>query len=255
VPNIQRDQVSFQDFLTLPTIFCILNLTKLSLAPSPFYSCRRIDNRFNIFTGLHKNIFFILIFLICVIGQVIIVQWGGQAFQTTPLDGTHWAISIVVGLLALPIGAVIRMIPDDIFAIFFRNENTRIQYLQPEKLLSSNRTPSVYVAGGERFAWNSAYTNVTRELLHFRESKAEGHLHRRRSSNALAAAAIIPSFIATAPGAGWVASKEEEGKSQQDHIIAQDTNNSGIDLERCDSLSEEHTNGDGSQRQQDTKLQ
>ncbi|GAB5586217.1 plasma membrane calcium [Umbelopsis nana] len=218
-------------------------------------NCRRIDNRFNILSGLHKNVFFIIIFLICVIGQVIIVQWGGQAFQTTPIDGTHWAISIVVGMLSIPIGAVIRMIPDDIFGIFFRNENTRIQYLQPEKLLSSNRTPSVYVAGGERFAWNNAYTNVTRELLNFREPKAEGHLHRRRSSKALAAA-IVPSFIATAPGAGWVASKE--GESSQDHAAAQDTNNSCIDLERCDSLSEEHTNAEGShqhQQDQNSKLQ
>ncbi|CAO3686790.1 unnamed protein product [Umbelopsis ramanniana] len=200
-------------------------------------NCRRIDNRLNIFTGLHKNFFFIAIFLICVVGQVIIVQWGGQAFQTTPLDGIHWAISIVVGVLSIPIGAVIRMIPDRIFSIFIINENTRIQYLEPDKLLSSNRTPSVYVAGGERFAWNSAYTNVTREIANFREpKKSDGHLHRRRSSNALAAA-IIPSFIATAPGAGWVASKEDG--SQQDHFATQDTNNSFIDIERGERVSED----------------
>jgi hypothetical protein len=128
------------------------------------------------------------------------------------------------------------MIPDSIFSIFIRNENTRIQYLEPEKLLSSNRTPSVYVAGGERFAWNNAYTNVTRELANFREPKSDGHLHKRRSSSALAAA-IIPSFIATAPGAGWVASKEED--LQPDHFATQDTNNSDIDIERCDRTSEE----------------
>jgi Ca2+-transporting ATPase len=209
-----------------------------------FFSCRRIDNRFNVLAGLHRNFFFIAIFLICVVGQVIIVQWGGQAFQTTPLDGTHWAISIVVGLLALPIGAVIRMIPDNIFAIFFHNENTRMRYLEPDKLISSGNTPSVYVAGGERFAWNTAYTNVTRELQNFREPKGESHLHRRRSSNALAAA-IIPSFIATAPGAGWVASKEEEN-AHGEHAAAQDTSNSDIGLERCDSLNESPAPGDQS---------
>ncbi|KAG2184768.1 hypothetical protein INT43_000681 [Umbelopsis isabellina] len=207
-------------------------------------NCRRIDNRFNVLSGLHRNFFFIAIFLICVIGQVIIVQWGGQAFQTTPLDGTHWAISIVVGLLALPIGAVIRMIPDDIFSIFFHNENTRMRYLEPDKLVSSGNTPSVYVAGGERFAWNTAYTNVTRELQNFREPKGENHLHRRRSSNALAAA-IIPSFIATAPGAGWVASNEEEN-AHGEHAAAQDTSNSGIGLERCDSITESSVPADQS---------
>lgn len=210
-------------------------------------NCRRIDNRFNVLSGLHKNIFFILIFFICVIGQVIIVQWGGQAFQTTPLDGTHWAISIVVGLLAIPIGAVIRMIPDDIFAIFFHNETTRMRYLEPEKLLSSGQSPSVYVAGGERFAWNSAYTNVTRELLNFREPKGERHTHRRRSSKALAAAAIVPSFIATAPGAGWVASKDDQ--SNQEHAAVQDTSNSCIDLERCDSFAEDAPDTERSHQQ------
>ncbi|KAG1453737.1 hypothetical protein G6F56_007496 [Rhizopus delemar] len=92
-------------------------------------NCRRIDSRLNIFSNILANKFFIVIFLICGLGQVLIVQFGGPAFQVIALNGAHWAIAIVVGLLSLPIGVVIRMIPDNIFAFLFRNSETRMKYL------------------------------------------------------------------------------------------------------------------------------
>lgn len=58
-----------------------------------------------------------LIFSISVIGQIIIVQYGGSAFQTVPLDKHFWFISIVIGLMSIPIGALIRLLPDEIFTV------------------------------------------------------------------------------------------------------------------------------------------
>ncbi|CAO3673150.1 unnamed protein product [Rhizopus stolonifer] len=92
-------------------------------------NCRRIDSHLNIFSNIFANKFFIVIFLVCGLGQVLIVQFGGPAFQVIALNGAHWAIAIVVGLLSLPIGVVIRMIPDNIFAFLFRNSETRMKYL------------------------------------------------------------------------------------------------------------------------------
>lgn len=65
------------------------------------------------------------------------------------LDGIHWAIAIVVGLLSIPIGVVIRLIPDHLFGFLFRDPVTR------EKHIGGNQvtTPSVYVAGNERLQW------------------------------------------------------------------------------------------------------
>jgi Ca2+-transporting ATPase len=75
-------------------------------------NCRRIDNSFNVLEGLHKNYLFISIMLIMIGGQTLIVFVGGAAFVVTKLNGPQWGISIVLGILSLPIGALIRCIPD-----------------------------------------------------------------------------------------------------------------------------------------------
>lgn len=108
------------------------------------YSCRRIDSNINIFSNIFANKFFLAIFLICVLGQVIIVQFGGPAFQVVPLDGAHWGIALVIGFISLPIGVVIRLIPDDIFGFLFVNEATR------EKYLGSNAAEPTVYSGNKR---------------------------------------------------------------------------------------------------------
>ncbi len=73
---------------------------------------RRIDNKLNIFEGLHKNTLFIVMMLIMIVGQVIIVFFGGAAFDVARLTVIQWAISIVVGFLSIVVGILIRLIPD-----------------------------------------------------------------------------------------------------------------------------------------------
>ncbi|CEG68451.1 Putative Calcium-translocating P-type ATPase, PMCA-type [Rhizopus microsporus] len=80
-------------------------------------NCRRIDNRLNIFKGIRNNKFFILIFTISVCGQVIIVERGGAAFQTVPLGISHWLLSVCIGLCSIPIGVILRLMPDKLFSI------------------------------------------------------------------------------------------------------------------------------------------
>jgi len=78
------------------------------------HSNRRLDNRFNIFEGLTKNWFFIGISAIMCGGQVLIVMVGGEPFNIAPQGQTAamWAYAIVLGALSIPIGMIIRLIPD-----------------------------------------------------------------------------------------------------------------------------------------------
>ncbi|KAJ1947673.1 plasma membrane calcium [Kickxella alabastrina] len=78
------------------------------------FNCRVLHNEVNCFKGMQKNWFFLGIVFISVIGQVIIIQWGGVAFQTTALGGKYWAFSIIAGFLSLPVGLVLRLIPDEL---------------------------------------------------------------------------------------------------------------------------------------------
>lgn len=75
---------------------------------------RRLDNRFNIFEGVLRNWFFIGIFLIMVGGQTLIVFVGGRAFNVVRQHGDQWGVALVLGVISIPIGAVIRMVPDEL---------------------------------------------------------------------------------------------------------------------------------------------
>jgi P-type Ca2+ transporter type 2C len=77
---------------------------------------RRLDNKFNIFEGVHRNKFFLGITILMVGLQVLIVFVGGAAFQISPLNGVQWAICVVTASLCLPWAILIRLFPDEWFA-------------------------------------------------------------------------------------------------------------------------------------------
>ncbi|KAH7160996.1 hypothetical protein EDB81DRAFT_714091 [Dactylonectria macrodidyma] len=81
-------------------------------------NCRRLDNKFNIFTGVHRNWFFIFINLIMIGLQIAIIFVGGRVFDIHPdgLDGPQWAISVLIAAFSLPWGIVVRIFPDAWFA-------------------------------------------------------------------------------------------------------------------------------------------
>lgn len=80
------------------------------------FNNRRLDNKLNIFEGIHRNKFFIGISILMIGLQVLIVFVGGAAFEIKPINGVQWAICVVLGFLCLPWGILIRLFPDEWFA-------------------------------------------------------------------------------------------------------------------------------------------
>lgn len=76
------------------------------------YNNRRLDNKFNVFTGIHRNFFYIGISAVMVACQVMIMYIGGQSFSITRITGAHWGICIVVSLLCMPWAMLVRIFPD-----------------------------------------------------------------------------------------------------------------------------------------------
>jgi Ca2+-transporting ATPase len=111
---------------------------------------RRLDNRFNIFEGITHNVFFVIIFLIMIGGQTMIVFVGGAAFKVQPINGAQWGYSIVLGALSLPVGAIIRMIPDEL-----------VRRCIPA-WFKRKRTPELVVS--DDFEWNQGLLEVREEL-------------------------------------------------------------------------------------------
>lgn len=83
------------------------------------FNNRRLDNKFNIFEGAHKNVFFIAMAAIMVGGQIMIVFVGDAVFKVTRIDGVQWAVCLLVSVPCLPWGALLRCVPDEHAAAVF----------------------------------------------------------------------------------------------------------------------------------------
>ena len=83
------------------------------------FNSRRLDNKLNIFEGVHRNYFFVGINAIMIGGQIMIVFVGGAAFQITRIDGTQWAVCILCALPCLLWAVVLRCVPDRYAAVVF----------------------------------------------------------------------------------------------------------------------------------------
>ncbi|KAJ9627960.1 plasma membrane calcium [Taxawa tesnikishii (nom. ined.)] len=124
------------------------------------FNNRRLDNKFNIFEGVQRNIFFIGINAIMIGGQIMIIFVGGRAFSVTRLNGAQWGYSIILGLLSIPIGVVIRLIPDEL-----------VRRCIPE-WLRRRSTPKLVVSDEEQpFEFNQALIDIRDELAFIKRYK------------------------------------------------------------------------------------
>ncbi|XP_063245032.1 plasma membrane calcium-transporting ATPase 4-like [Bacillus rossius redtenbacheri] len=72
---------------------------------------RKVHGERNIFSGLGSNPVFYVIWIVTFIFQVIIIQFGGVAFSTVPLDLQHWMWCMFLGVGTLVWTQIIVSIP------------------------------------------------------------------------------------------------------------------------------------------------
>lgn len=118
---------------------------------------RRLDNKFNILEGAHRNWFFIGIFCIMCGGQVLIIFVGGAALSVVPLNGTQWAVSVIIGIVSIPVGVIIRLIPDELIARCIPDYFKR------------RKAPDVSVEDDDHYEWNPALLEIKEELTFLRK--------------------------------------------------------------------------------------
>ncbi|KAF9876049.1 calcium-translocating P-type ATPase [Colletotrichum karsti] len=131
---------------------------------------RRLDNHFNIFEGLTKNYFFIAISTIMIGGQVLIVFFGGAAFQIADegQSAIQWAMAVILGAISIPFGVVIRLIPDSF-----------VEGLVPEylKRRAKDTVPGLTVSDEEQFEMYPAPLSDVRDELAFIKRMKGGRLN------------------------------------------------------------------------------
>lgn len=105
------------------------------------FNGRRIDDGINVFKNIHRHQSFLIIFVITLIVQVLVCQFGGEAFKTAPLHWEEWLGCIGIALISLPIGLVVRLIP--ICCTGYDQPREEPEYVTREKLLWENAIKDV----------------------------------------------------------------------------------------------------------------
>ncbi|WIA22054.1 hypothetical protein OEZ85_004399 [Tetradesmus obliquus] len=74
-------------------------------------NARRINDELNVFEGIHKSPIFIGVLLVTAGLQVIIMQTPvGRFFKVIPINGVEWGVSIAIGLSAVPVSVLTRLL-------------------------------------------------------------------------------------------------------------------------------------------------
>ncbi|KAF8340446.1 calcium-translocating P-type ATPase [Cantharellus anzutake] len=161
---------------------------------------RRLDNKLNVFENILTNWYFIFITLLEVGVQIMIVFVGGSAFQVTKLSGRDWGISLALGFVALPLGALIRCIPNKPVEKFF-------------KFCGLIEDPKANLFE----EWNTPAINQVRDNLATFAKIRGGRLRtssfvgmgrsqklRKAGIQLPSLLAMVPTLVASTVGAGWV---------------------------------------------------
>jgi Ca2+-transporting ATPase len=116
---------------------------------------------------MFQNWFFIGVNVIMIGGQILIIFIGGTAFSITGLTGEQWGYSIFFGVLSIPIGAVLRLVPDEL-----------ILRLIPDAFQKSNtKGPRVTVEDEEQQFYFPTPLSDVREELSFLKRVKGGRLN------------------------------------------------------------------------------
>jgi len=96
-------EVSRYDLSRFFTIFVMLQFWNM-------FNAKAFASGKSAFHGLNKSIGFLIVAFVILVGQILIVEFGGEVFRTVPLSLKDWAIIIGSTSLVLWIGEIIRAI-------------------------------------------------------------------------------------------------------------------------------------------------
>lgn len=76
-----------------------------------FWNCRLVGDSINVFHRVQHSPMFIIATILVVAIQAVMVEVGGVVLQVEPLTWSMWLFCIAIGLVTIPLGIVLRLIP------------------------------------------------------------------------------------------------------------------------------------------------
>jgi Ca2+-transporting ATPase len=100
--------------------------------------------------------------------QVLIIFFGGAAFQATSMNGRDWGLSIALGFVSIPLGFLIRLIPTPpVERLFVRLRIMRDPKGPPKLTKSEKKEAAERKREEDKERWNPAITQVCDRLETF----------------------------------------------------------------------------------------
>lgn len=167
-------------------------------------NCRRLDNKLNIFEGITKNRYFIVITLLEIVIQVIIMIVGGlsrefgAAFSVNKIEGREWGISLALGVVSIPWGAVIRCMPNGPFYKVFDRIGL---FGRPDVLPTANPETGTW-AGARKAVEDTLATFTSIRGARLRSSSFAMKSRKAKAEDHIASMIIVPTMTAAAPVSG-----------------------------------------------------
>lgn len=182
---------------------------------------RKIDNSKNIFEGFWRNYLFMGIMIIIVGGQTLIIFVGGAAFQVEPLNGVQWGISIALGILSMPLGFLMRLIPDSFVQNVYESVVPKAIRERKPKI---NEPDSEHGLGATlldirddlkflKFVRGGRVNTLKQTIKHPRSMIQRSRSNSRLSNSPMHSALAIPGLLASTIG-GLPGDKKTEDKPQ-----------------------------------------
>ncbi len=97
----EQGNISIYDLSRFFTIFVMLQFWNM-------FNAKAFETNKSAFTGLSKSVGFMIVAFVILLGQILIVEFGGDVFRTVPLSLADWAIIIGSTSFVLWIGELFR---------------------------------------------------------------------------------------------------------------------------------------------------
>ncbi|KAL4401455.1 plasma membrane calcium transporter [Malassezia pachydermatis] len=189
-------------------------------------NARRLDRHLNIFDGIHRNIWFLLILLVEVGCQVLIIFKGDSVFSVKPLNGRDWGISLVAGFVSWPLGALTRMCPTAplerlLIKLKLMKDPNALPVAVPNEdsdtvSLSNWNEPAI----GQIAKQIGAFSNIRGGRLRASNLvlKNNAKLMRENNIHPHAIMAMVPAIIGTSVGGMWKMGQDENSNSVKPQV-------------------------------------
>jgi len=141
-------------------------------------NCRVIDDSFNILVRIQHNFFFPVITFCELFLQIMLVQFGKEAFKVTErgLSAKQWLITIGFSLITFALSAIIKLIPLDIIIQKFLDKNTKDNKVANIDDLTANNGSTINIGNSnnklvEKNDINVSIDNQTNNTIKKEDSK------------------------------------------------------------------------------------